>query len=1017
MKRFISLFLIGITASGIAVAQVKPAAQTAAVTPEIVVTGSRIPQPNMESSSPITVKSDLDIKLQGSTEVADLINNLPQNFQNSQIDFSSTSNPLASPGGISTADLRGLGPQRTLVLINGRRLGTGDANTGNSNPSPDLNQIPTALVERVEVVTGGASAVYGSDAVAGVVNFILKRNFEGVEIDGQYGFAQHSNENSAARNALTAAGLPLPESEVVDGRNKEFSVLMGSSFDGGRANATVYFNYRDAGAVTQGTRDFSACKIGDGGGFPICKNSSNSNRFIPLSASLGSGDFTVVNDANGVGQFLDYPQAGSTPPPTFNSSVFQVLQHPDTRYSFGFLAHDDFNEKIGAYMEFGFMNDRARTIIAPSATFLGANAFDVTGNGGYQVNCDNPLLSAQQFLQIGCDQQAAGSDVTMLIGRRNVEGLGRESDYEHTNYRGVFGLTGDVGQGWVYDAYLQYYYTSLYQANNHYLSNRAVGKALQVVADPTPGPNFGKPICKSKLDGTDALCVPWNIFTSGGVTPDQVAYIDSLGTNYGTVEQKILAGNIRNDLGRYGIKTPWANSGVSVDLGVEHRFEKAIFTPDKASQANDLSGAGGASVSINGAFSVTEEFLEVQAPILDGKFLAENLTLGAAYRHSDYTITGGADTFRFNFQYSPVRDVTFRGTFNRAIRAPNLIELFNSPTVTNTSVVGSDPCSGAVPSKSPGECARTGVTPATYGTIPECPASQCSILLSGNRKVTPETADTISVGFTFTPTFIDDFTASVDYFHVKVADEINQIPIDVILADCLDTGNPFSCAKIKRTPAGLLFGTTIQTCDSNGLNCKGGGYIDGTVQNLSQATTSGIDFQAAYRYMLPGSWGSLTTQFDGSYLDSATVSFTLPTPKDYDCAGLFGATCQTLNPRWRHTLRLSWNTPWDVTASLFWRHIGGTSLDTNSSPTGRNKDLSNGKTDTFNPSLPPKSYMDIAGTWQAGHGITVRAGINNLFDTDPPLVSADITQTGSPNTYPTYDLLGRVFFVGATAKF
>src|SRR3954454_10542287 len=162
---------------------------------EFVVTGSRIPQPNLTSVSPIQVVTDQEFKLQGKTDVIDLINNLPQNFQNSKADFSGTSNPLTSAGGVATADLRGLGPQRTLVLVDGRRLGIGDASTLNPNPAPDLNQIPAQLVDRVEVLTGGASATYGSDAVAGVVNFVMKRNFQGVQIDGQFGIAQHSQNN------------------------------------------------------------------------------------------------------------------------------------------------------------------------------------------------------------------------------------------------------------------------------------------------------------------------------------------------------------------------------------------------------------------------------------------------------------------------------------------------------------------------------------------------------------------------------------------------------------------------------------------------------------------------------------------------------------------------------------------------------------------------------------------------------------------------------------------------------
>jgi len=199
----------------------------AVTTPEVIVTGSRIKQPNLTSTSPIQVVSDKDIELNGTTDMIGLLNTLPQLFMNNVTDFSGTSQVLAGAGGISTADLRGLGPQRTLVLVDGKRLGTGDANTANGNPAPDLNQIPVQLVQRVDVVTGGASAVYGSDAIAGVINFIMKRDFEGVMVDGQYGLDDHSNSNSFMQGLINQAGFSEPPHHVNDGYSRTAAVIVG----------------------------------------------------------------------------------------------------------------------------------------------------------------------------------------------------------------------------------------------------------------------------------------------------------------------------------------------------------------------------------------------------------------------------------------------------------------------------------------------------------------------------------------------------------------------------------------------------------------------------------------------------------------------------------------------------------------------------------------------------------------------------------------------------------------------
>src|SRR5712672_1144611 len=228
---------------------------------EVVITGSRLLVPNMVSTSPIQVVTAKDILVSGKSDVSDVILQLPQNFNNSFADFNNRTSALTTAGGLATADLRGLGPQRTLVLVNGRRLGVGDANTANPNPASDLDQIPTALIERIDVVTGGASATYGSDAIAGVINFVMKRNFEGVQIGGQIGENWHSQHSTLTQNLETQKGITPPSGDIHDGKNKTFDLIYGASLAEGKGNVTAYFTYLQADSVPSGNRDFGACQL------------------------------------------------------------------------------------------------------------------------------------------------------------------------------------------------------------------------------------------------------------------------------------------------------------------------------------------------------------------------------------------------------------------------------------------------------------------------------------------------------------------------------------------------------------------------------------------------------------------------------------------------------------------------------------------------------------------------------------------------------------------------------------
>ena len=984
---------------------------------EVVVTGSRIPQANLTSVSPIDIVGAQEIKQNGFTDVHDLMDMLPQNFQNGQADLGANQNPLSSAGGISTADLRGLGPTRTLVLVDGRRLGVGDASTLNPNPAPDLNQIPVQLVERVEVVTGGASAVYGSDAIAGVVNFVMKHDFQGIELDGQYGIDQHNNNDHLMQSLETQAGFPAPSGSTWGGQNRAFTVVMGTNFADDKGNIEAYFTYRNANPVTQGARDYSACELHVTNGTsnanlldtPFCDGSPNSNLYEPVSNA--SNALTVVGN-----QLLAWPQAGSSPPAEFNSEPYEYLVTQETRYNAGFFSHYDVNDYFKPFMDFSFMRDTSNSNIGPSAAFLGGNPSDPTGNGGLIVNCadtngvHNPLLSTQEYSALcntanGLTSYSGYLNVPAVdtyIGRRNIEGGPRTSEFDHENFRVVLGSKGEFADAWSYEAYGSFYTTSLFNALGGYLSYAKMQNAL-LVGTSTATATLGQPVCLGGQSG----CVPWNIWTQGGVTPAQLAYLTTTGTSQGTVDERILSANVTGQLGKYGLTSPLATDGLAVNLGVEHRRDQLNYAPDAEEAADDLAGFSGAGVPIDAGYRVTEGFIELRAPILQEQPFAEQLTFDAAFRHSDYNTAGGVNTYKFDVEFAPVKDVMARFSFDRAIRAPNLIELYTPRSVTNTTVVGADPCAGTAPTASLAACERTGVTAAEYGTgnIPQCPAGQCATLIGGNPSLAPERADTLSFGFTFTPQFLTGFTATVDYYRIQLAQEVGVVPQNITLNECLAGVTSF-CSGVVRTAAGALFGTTI----------SGGGYIVATNENIARAQVAGIDLQMDYRWDV-GAFGSMKAAFTGTWLQRDT-SQPIPSDTAYDCSGLYGVTCQTVNPRWRHITRITWNTPWNVMLSAQWRFIGSVKLDNNTgNPLLATSAYGTGVYDSFDAKLPNVSYLDLSAIYDVSKNLSVRLGVNNVMDKDPPLVNEYETTTGAPNTYPTYDLLGRQLYAAFTAKF
>ena len=975
--------------------QAAPASQN-----ELVVTGSRIPTPNLTSVSPISVVSSQDFKLEGATDIVDALGELPQVSVGNGLN--NTPDPLSSSGGFTTVDLRNLGTVRTLVLEDGKRLMPGDPTVGGE--AADIDTIPTALVDRVDLVTGGASAVYGSDAVAGVVNFIMKHNFQGVQLDAQYGADWHDNGNTQMQGLEKAFGAAAPSGSVWDGTTWTASMVVGANAPDGKGNVTAYVGYRHQDPVSMSTRDYSACQLTQASGTPACTGSSNSNLF----KDDNTGDVYSVTGADPANIFTTTRNQSTTPPAHFNSNPFEYLSRGDERYQGGFFAHYAASPAADFYSDFAFMDDRTRIDVAPSALFQQT----------FEVNCNNPFLSAQQVTTI-CTNNGLGptQDATLDIGRRDVEGGPRIYTYEHLSYKADIGVRGDVlDDAWHYDVYAQYGRTNYNYGVQNDLSLSKVQNALLVTG------TAASPACVS-----GAPCVPYDIFADGGVTPAALSYILTSGQTTGDTQEQIVSANFTGDLSKYGVKSPWATDGVGVNIGAEYRREQLDLLPDETSLSGDLAGAGGALPPVHGSFSVEDLFGEIRVPLAQDMPLVKDLDFEGGYRFSHYSVQGQTNTYKLALNWSPTSDIRFRGSFQRAVRAPDVQELFAPQTIGNSPIGFADPCApdaagpGAPATASLAQCQNTagrlisasqiaalygdGRSPTVGGTdkISQCPAFQCGDVIGGNLSLTPEVSTTYSIGAVFTPQWVRGFNFSVDYFNITIDNAISTFPINIALTDCVEDGT--HCDSVVRKANGSLFGSNIPQ----------GGYISGTNLNINTLKTSGFDFSANYRFDLDqlhlANAGHLAISFNGSWTQH--LIFILPNQGQYDCAGLYGFTCVAPTPKWRHIARLTWISPWKLTLSGQWRFMGATALDANQS----NPAFGGPFGDVLDGHIPAYSYFDLSGTYAIRDGLLLRAGVNNVFDKDPPVLDSGVTGSGSPNSFPNFDLLGRVVFIGLTANF
>ena len=979
-RKQLSLAIARALSAGAAVGLAAPMvyAQTPPATPpvqkieKIEVTGSRIPSLNLESESPVSVITAQDIGFTGLVSTSDILNQLPQAFA------SYGGNLSNGATGTASVNLRNLGSQRTLVLIDGRRVPAGSPTYWPT----DINSIPAPLIQRIEVLTGGASSIYGSDAIAGVVNFIMNDHFEGIQFSWNgngYNHQQHSfvGDIVAQRAQTNPAQFQVPGNVSLDGQTQNFSMTMGSNFANGKGNATVFFSYQQSDPILQSSRDFSACALDEFGGPNSdqfeCGGSSTSfpGRF---RKSSGGVQKTIANAAGDVRPYVAAQDQ-------FNFAPYNYYQRNDTRYNFNAFAHYDALPNVRVYTEFDFMDDQTTAQIAPSGIFYGQP---------FTLDAANPLLSQSFKDAFGI---TPGNPQQMFIGRRNVEGGGRQDNLRHTDYRIVIGAKGDIlDNKWDYNFWWQsgkVVYQENYQ--NDFSISR-LGRALNVVKDP----DTGRPVCASALDGTDTACVPYDIFHTGGVTQAALAYLQTPGFQSGSTEQSVVGLNLTSDLGQaYGWTLPWARNGVGVAFGLERRVEKLNLVTDPQFSIPDLAGQGGPTIGLNGQYTVVEPYAEIRVPIMENQPWAHLLSATASYRYSDYSTNQTTNSYGIGAEWAPVKEGRLRGSYQQAVRAGNVIELFQAQGL-NLFSQSADPC-GPTKTATLAQCLRSGLPANLYGFDGlDSPAGQYNYLQGGNPTVKPETAKTYSLGIVLTP--MPNLSATIDYWNIKVEDVIGAVNPALTLQQCLDSG--VLCNQVHRDQFGTLW-------------LSGGGYIDGLNNNLGSVKTSGIDFTLNWNTPIKD-YGSVAVNFTGTWVDTF-ITQPLPGGASYDCAGLFGVTCGTPTPVWRSHLQGIWNTPWNVSAALTWRYFSSVNIDTSSS-----NPLLSGDTNAVTSKIGDQSYFALAAQWNIDKNWTIRGGINNIFDRDPPIVSSLIAGPpfGNGNTYPqVYDALGRNLFLNVTAKF
>ncbi len=957
---------------------VAPIQEQATQVDEIVVTGSRIARQDYQSTSPIVTVGAADFQQTGAVTIESLLNDLPQ-FTPS---ISSTSNN-PSNGGQANINLRNLGSNRTLVLVNGRRLVP-------SNPSGtvDVSIIPTALIQNVEIISGGASAAYGSDALAGVANFILNENFEGVQFDAQYG-----------------------QTDREDGATESYSLTIGGNFDNDRGNMVLSLGRSTREFLFNSAREFSSIS-GASGTSPLGSTTLDAGnrpsaaflasyfgQTVPASSALGFNDdgsifaYTgKVNVKNPANAGIEYTAPGANY--TFNTGPLNYLQLPLDRYNAYAGGNYRINDSAEVYASALFTQYTAAQELAATPAAAGT---------GFRVPSTNPFINGDLRTFLDARPNPDGS---FLLNKRFTSLGGRQVEDEYNVYQLTTGIRGDVPQSsWTYDVYASYGRVSDITTQRGNVSRSSVQTLLD-------DPNGGTGICAGGFD-------PFGITN---LSAECISYIGRAARNQTTVEQRVVEASLQ------GKAFDLPAGELRVAFGAQYRQDDYEFLADGSlAQINPLvphlgadglpdgGNVGGSEIAgfnpsqpLAGATSSKELFGEALIPILADLPFIQQLDLTVGYRYADYNLTGGTTAYRADLDWTIVDGLRVRGGYNRSVRAPSIGELFSPvnvgfPAIGDPSADGieGDPCDVTSGFRQPGNpdaaaiqalCIAQGINAADYPTYVYS-NSQVQGVSGGNPDLFEETADSYSGGIVYQSQFaspwLSGVSASLDYYKIEITDAIGAITVDQQLQGCFNaTGenptydpNNSYCVLFQRDP---LSGNIVNTFENNA--------------NLGKVITSGVDLQVDWRLALDevgaSNWGSIDVNTVVSWLENYednVVAGGVFTQREGTIASVFGRTF----PEWKSLTSINWtNGAFGLGAR--WRRVGEMQI--------------------FNTedTLPSIDYFDLNGSWAVNDAVVLRAGVNNLTDEEPNVFAPGVQANTDPSTY---DVLGRRYYVGLTARF
>lgn len=964
---------------------------------QIIVTGSRLGISPTEAVAPVQIIGADDIDISGATNIQEL---LLENPAFGTPALSRTNSAFLTSGtGVATVDLRDLGSDRTLVLINGRRVVSGLPGSS----IVDLNMIPSQFVERVDILTGGASSLYGSDAISGVVNFIYKDDFEGVEAGVQYGLTDHW-----------------------DDKTFQADLTMGGNFDDDRGNIMVHLGYTDQTGVLSSQRentqvdDFSLFRFtGDPADFgvesePFFSSGPPQGRF-DVAGTGGSGDdFTY--DANGVLRPCFSTNGGIAPdtcgafagqeigPDGFNRQAFRTLAVPVERYLFAARGHYDLTENVTVFMEGTYSSTSSSRQIEPF--FFSSE--DVYPDSGGRVPIETDIGGVLFVNPIVPDEIVAASTDTDGDGlrdigfiRRIVEFGPRQGGTSRDTYRFVVGLNGTVMEDrFNWDLSYNYGTTKENQFSTGQPNVVSFREAFKGVLDVNDEDNDGQTDDVVCADPTarEQGCIPVNIFGVNSITEEALGYLEAGQSFQTNINQYVVNGNINGDL----FELP--GGAVAAAAGFEYRKETSVEELDALTNAG--LNAGNALPDTSGEFDVIEGYFEARVPLLSDLPMAEILAVGGAVRVADYSTVGTVTSWNINAEWAPIEDIRFRATYAESVRAPNVGELFTGPSQTFPPGL-SDPCEGVMASGGGtlGDVCRAsaGVLDniANNGgvfTLTQPDTQGISGFNSGNPDLGEEKSESITIGAVITPTSIEalsGFTFTIDYFDIKVEDAITQPPRQFILDQCYNFNVTEFCDLITRRPT------------STAVNSAGSiEFVDAQLFNSGGLQVEGIDVTATYSTDVDflGSFsGALDAKISYTHLFEG-YSIPVPGAERDPFAGEIGTADNKFTSNLRYTVD-------DLRLNLTGTYIGKSAED--------DQFLAAFDLEPNDITVGAEFYLDLNVNYTLTENVDVYVGVDNVLGNDAPAIlsGTSFNITGHDTAADVYNDLGRKLYAGARFRF